>query len=447
MIVKEFAAKRRRVEQLLDGDHTYPVGDLSGVAAKILEKRAAILDAAARHRTPLYLFDGRGFAEALAAFSRAFDEHVRGHRPFYAVKSNHHPHVVEGAVRAGYGLDVSSGRELRQALQHDGCSILFSGPAKTEEDLELAVAHADRTLVHLDSFRELERLGRVTSRLGRPIRAGVRVSTAHHGAWSKFGIPLGELARCFREAQQHPLVDLQGIQLHLSWNRDASPYRRIIEDLGRCLAHDLTAEQRARLRFIDVGGGYRPHRLEGYYPTDHPLGQVISAADAHFGEDTEFVHPYYIKDSIPVDEYAREIGAAIDDHLRPIVDCVYYTEPGRIVSTYAMHIALTVVDKKRDDLVIVDGGINMVGWEKYLQIYCPVVNVTRPADREIPVRIGGSLCDCEDVWGLRCYAEAIEEGDVLVVPFQGAYTFSVAQEFIRPIPAVCRLDEPDDGPR
>ncbi len=60
--------------------------------------------------------------------------------------------------------------------------------------------------------------------------------------------------------------------------------------------------------------------------------------------------------------------------------------------------------------------------------------------REIPIRLGGSLCDCEDIWGFRCHAESIAEGDVLVVPFHGARTLCVAQDFIRPIPAVLELE-------
>jgi diaminopimelate decarboxylase len=439
MIVNDLPEKRRRLERLFDESHAYPTGDLAAVAEQILAQRDRILEAAASHGTPLYLFDRAGFAGALAAFTSAFDAHIEGHRPFYAVKSNHHPLVVEEAVRRGFGLDVSSGRELRQALALPGCPILFSGPAKSDEDLELAALHGDRTTINLDSFGELARLGRVTAKLGRAARAGVRVSTDHHGAWSKFGIPLRDLARFFREAKSHPLVELQGIQFHLSWNRSAKPYEDSIEDLGRALESELTAEERREITFIDIGGGYRPHRLEGYFPEAHPLGEVIRAADAHYGEETEFLVPYLIKESIPLEEYARAIGAAIDRRLRPLLDCAYYTEPGRIVSTFAMHIVLKVVDKKRDDLVIVDGGINMVGWERYLHIYCPVVNLSRPGEREIEVRIGGSLCDCEDVWGSRCYAEAIEEGDILVVPFQGAYTFSVAQEFIRPIPNVREL--------
>ena len=439
MIVEDLAHKKQQIARLLDEEHVYPTGRLDHVAEQILEKRSAILDVAATRPTPFYLFDEQGFAQALDGFAGAFGEHIAGHRPFYAVKSNHHPLVVEAAVRRGFGLDVSSGRELAQALAGEPCPILFSGPAKSVADLELSLVHADRTTINLDSFRELERLGELTARQGRSIRAGVRVSTDHHGAWSKFGIPLADLPRFWRAARAYPGVSLEGIQFHLSWNRDAQPYEAILADLGAALARDLTAEERAGIAFIDIGGGYRPHRLEGYFPGDHPLGALIQAADAHYGEESAFVDPYYIKPSIPVPDYARAIGAAIDRHLRPQLSCAYYSEPGRVVSTFAMHIVLRVVDKKSDELVIVDGGINMVGWEKYLATYCPVVNLTRPARSEIRVRLGGSLCDCEDVWGFHLYGEGVEEGDVLVVPFQGAYGFSTAQEFIRPVPAVYPL--------
>ncbi|WP_437949550.1 alanine racemase [Sorangium sp. So ce296] len=444
MIVNDLAAKRRRIEQLLDDEHAYPTGNLDHIAAKILEKRGAILDVAAGRATPFYLYDREYFRSALAEFVAAFGAHLPGHRPFYAVKSNPHPGVIEEAVRHGFGLYVSSGRELRQGLAIPGCPILFSGPAKLLEELHLAVLHADRVIVNIDSFRELERLGELAARLGRSIRAGVRVPVEHHSAWSKFGIPLAELPRFWRAAREHPLVELQGIQLHLSSHRDLAAYEGIIEQLGRFLERELTAEERASIAFVDVGGGYWPHRVEGYSPELHPLGKVIRAADAHYGQDTEFAQAYYLRESFPLEEYARALGGAIDLHLRPLLDCVYYTEPGRIVSTYAMHIVLTVMDKKSEDLVIVDGGVTMVGAPRYLHTYCPVINLSRPAMREIPVRIGGSLCDSEDFWGFRCYGERIEEGDVLIVPLQGAYTFCLAQDFVRPIPPVVELDHPGD---
>jgi diaminopimelate decarboxylase len=96
--------------------------------------------------------------------------------------------------------------------------------------------------------------------------------------------------------------------------------------------------------------------------------------------------------------------------------------------------------------VIVDGGIHMVGWERYLQIYHPVVNLTHPAETELAVRLGGSLCDCEDVLGRYCYAERMEEGDLLLIPYQGAYSYTTAQNFIRDIPPVIDLHpEPTAG--
>jgi diaminopimelate decarboxylase len=440
LIVGDLAHKQELVRRLVDAPHDLPTGDLSHVAAWVLSRRDALLAAVAGLETPCYLYDGDGHRQALAAFAAAFGARLPGHRPFYAVKANPHPLLLAEAVAAGYGLDVSSGRELSMALRQPGAEIVFSGPAKSTADLEAACDHADRIIVHLDSFRELLRLGEVTARRGQVLRAGVRVSTEHHGAWSKFGVPLADLGRFFAQARAHAGVALQGLQVHLSWNRSPDPYVRIIEALAGALARDLSPEDRAALRFIDLGGGFRPHRLEGYFPWDHPLGAAIRAADEHFGEDTEFAPPYLIKDSVPLAAYADAIGAAACRHLQPLLPgCAYFTEPGRIVATPAMHILLRVVDKKRDDLVIVDGGINMVGWERYLHIYCPVVNLSRPALREIPVRLGGSLCDCEDLWGLRCHAEAVEEGDLLLVPFQGAYTYGTAQEFIRPIPKVVPL--------
>jgi diaminopimelate decarboxylase len=401
------------------------------VVQQVLLMREALLDTLAAHATPCYLFDRAGLMRALASFRSVFDKHLSRHLPFYAVKSNHHPLVVCAAVDAGYGLDVSSGREFRQAIECQAPRILFSGPAKSSDDLLLALGHADRTIINLDSFHELQRLGQTAARSQKFIRAGVRIHTSHHGAWCKFGIPLRDLAHFWQFASQYKFIQLQGIQFHLSWNRNAAPYENIIRELGEYLRSSLPMEDRRAIQFVDVGGGYRPHQLEGSYECD-PSGQCHGAASAP---------RVMMKESIALAEYASAIGAAIRAHLAPVITCDYCTEPGRILATHAMHIALRVVDRKSNDLVIVDGGFNMVGWEKYLHTYCPIVNVSRPAMHEIPVRICGSLCDCEDVWGFSCFAEGVEEGDILVVPFQGAYTHCVAQQFIRDIPPVYPIVE------
>jgi diaminopimelate decarboxylase len=435
-IVVDEGAARARLHALLLAPPAARPADLRHVARFVIERRQALLRTAEAVETPCYLYDGDGHREALRAFRAAFDPRLAGHRPFYAVKSNPHPTLLAAAIEEGFGLDVASEQELRAALRLPPCPLVFSGPAKSDSDLRLALTVADRITVHLDSLGELRRLGRRAAEAQTPIRAGLRLSTAAQGAWTKFGVPAETLGAAFREAEAYPYLHLEGLQFHLSWNRDPAPYERVIAELGAAIRAQLRPDQRARLRFFDVGGGFRPHQLEGAQPADHPLAAVLQIANEEAGVDTRFTHPALEKPSVPLERYAVAIGAAIEAHVLPHAAVEVWTEPGRVISTPALHILLRVVDRKLDDLVIVDGGINMVGWERYAQIYHPVVNLDHPAETELPVRIGGSLCDCEDTWGARCFASRIEEGDRLLVPFQGAYSLTTAQAFIRPIPPV-----------
>ena len=105
-----------------------------------------------------------------------------------------------------------------------------------------------------------------------------------------------------------------------------------------------------------------------------------------------------------------------------------------------MHILLQVVDKKDSRTVITDGGINLLGWERPLTEFIPVINLTRPSRKENPQRVFGSLCTPHDVWGTSIFGNGIEVGDILLIPDQGAYTYSLRQSFIKPKAKVVRFD-------
>ncbi len=104
-----------------------------------------------------------------------------------------------------------------------------------------------------------------------------------------------------------------------------------------------------------------------------------------------------------------------------------------------MHLLVSVVDRKSDDLVVTDAGTNAVGWECFESDYFPVVNLTRPALTEHPCYVLGSLCTPHDVWGYAYHGEDIQPGDALLIPMQGAYTYSLRQEFIKPFPKAVLL--------
>lgn len=137
-----------------------------------------------------------------------------------------------------------------------------------------------------------------------------------------------------------------------------------------------------------------------------------------------------------IDTFAQTLGRVIRDEILCLGEFRICFEPGRWICNDAMHIIVQVIDKKAPDLVITDAGTNAVGWERFETDYFPVLNLTRSAMEERPCHVLGSLCTPHDVWGYAYFGKEIREKDILMIPTQGAYTFSLRQEFIKPLPRV-----------
>jgi diaminopimelate decarboxylase len=242
------------------------------------------------------------------------------------------------------------------------------------------------------------------------------------------------LSAFWQAAGEYKAVELKGLQFHSSWNLWPQPQVDIIEGLGKALEFLPPAYRRA-IEFIDIGGGYWPEQGEWLQSRATPRGRLLE--DLGAPDESPLVH--YCQSSAPVELFAREIAAAVHQHLTPVSLCRICLEPGRWICNDAMHLLISVVDKKAPDLVITDAGTNAVGWERYESDYFPVLNLSRPALRERPCHILGSLCTPHDVWGNAFFGEAIEPGDILMIPTQGAYTYSLRQHFIKPLPEVVVL--------
>ena len=158
-----------------------------------LQRRDVFLQTSHRHGSPLYVVEESVLLERAEQFTEAFCRELPDVRIYYAMKSNNNPQIIKALVNAGLGLDVSSGVELRIALDSGATDIVFSGPGKTDKELSLAVEARDRTIVLIDSFGELERLQCIAEEKGTHIRSGVRLTTDNNGLWRKFGIPLESL--------------------------------------------------------------------------------------------------------------------------------------------------------------------------------------------------------------------------------------------------------------
>jgi diaminopimelate decarboxylase len=387
------------------------------------------------HGAPAYLLDPSVLRHRAGRFRAAFEAVLDPVGFYFAMKSNNHPTVARTLTEARFGLDVSSGLELATALDLEAKDIVFSGPGKTTEELRLAAAHAHRVVVLLDSFGELHRLAQVAGEMRRRVRCGVRLNLNPQGLWRKFGIGMENLTAFFQAAGHLESVELTGLQFHSSWNLSPRPQVDSIETLGRTLG-TLAPEHRQAIGFVDIGGGYWPEQGEWLNGRATDRGRLLEELGAPAA--SPLIH--YCTPSAPIEHFAREIAAAVRRHLMPVVSCRIYLEPGRWICNDAMHLLISVVDKKAPDLVITDAGTNAVGWERFESDYFPVLNLSRPAMQERPCHVLGSLCTPHDVWGTSYFGEAIEPGDILMIPTQGAYTYSLRQHFIKPLPPVVVIE-------
>ena len=403
--------------------------ELDAFVSSFLQRKDVFLQASREHGSPLYVIEEKVLLDRAAQFTAALRGALPDVRVYYAVKSNNHPEIARSLVRAGLGLDVSSGLELTTAVECGASDVVFSGPGKTTAELDLAVAHRDRVTVLMDSFGELDRLEAAAAKSRVSLRAGVRLTTDERGLWRKFGIPLSDLARFMDAANQCGHVQLRGLQFHTSWNLDPSNQVAFISRLGATL-EKLGSVRRASIEFIDIGGGFWP-----------PQGEWLQLAGTPEGRLRQTLLPasqpalrHYKLPSTPIEEFIRRIAEAAKKHLFPRLKCRICAEPGRWICNDALHLLLTVVDRKADDLVVTDGGTNAVGWERFEMDYFPAINLTRPGLAEHECYVLGSLCTPHDVWGYAYYGNDIQPGDVLLIPTQGAYTYSLRQNFIKPLP-------------
>lgn len=396
--------------------------NLLPIVEKILSKRNSFLYLVYKHKTPFYVYDQKGVDESIQHFVKAFSIQIPSFQAYYAMKLNHHPFIVRRVIEKGMGLDVASKRELSIALEAGATKIAYFSPGKSEDDLKYALKYANTVRIHIDSFSELRTLGKITNKMKRSVEAGVRINIPSRDLWSKYGIPLKSLKKFWEEANNYSFIKLNGIHFHRSRNRTVHFYTNTIRELAKYLNNHFPSNERKGIRYIDFGGGFEPYNSEGF---------VISKRLKWPG--------YKVITPPTIEEYAQAIGNSIKKHLDPIVKVTYLSEPGRYICNNAMHIVLSIADVKDKKNCILNGGTNMVGWQRFESEYFSLVNITHPSKKELRCRMWGNLCTTWDIWGYYCYASKLLEKDVIVVPYQGALTYSLAQSFINDIPPVYTL--------
>lgn len=211
--------------------------------------------------TAFVLYDLDLLERRLADLVAAFGPHALAAA---AVKANPLPPVLAFLAGLGAGAEAASLPEIHLALEAGvaPARIVFDSPAKTGEELHLALARGIR--INADNFEELARLGELAATLGIAPRAGLRVNpqvgigriraTSVAGSYSKFGVPLAQRAAIFAAFARYPWLD--GLHVHIG--SQGCPLDLLVAGVGA--VYDLAGEidrtlGARRVRCFDLGGG------------------------------------------------------------------------------------------------------------------------------------------------------------------------------------------------
>lgn len=359
---------------------------------------------AAGGRTPLFVYDRAVIAAKIADLRAALPAEVGIH---YAMKANPMPALVAWMAGQVDGLDVASAGELRVALAAGGepAHISFAGPGKRDFELELAIG-AGVTL-NIESAREFARAATIGQRLGKQVRAAVRVNPPFDlkasgmrmgGGAKPFGVDADKVPALLAEIAAEG-ADFRGFHVFAgSQNLSAEA---IIDAQGKTLdlVADLAEHAAVPPPLVNLGGGFGLP----YFPGDQPLD--LAAVGRALGNTLAARDPILTETRFVV-ELGRYLVGESGVYLTRAIDRKMSQDEVFIVTDGGLHHQLAA-----------SGNFGTVIRRNY-----PLANASRfgAPDAE-SLNVVGCLCTPLDRLGDKVMLPATEVGDVIAVFMAGAY--------------------------
>jgi diaminopimelate decarboxylase len=392
--------------------------------------------------TPSYVYDLSAMALEARELRAAFEG--ESHLIAYAVKANSAGPVVRALAKEGCGADVVSGGELALAL---ACGIspeliVFSGVAKTDDEIDQAIAAGPRGIqaIQVESVEEIPRVGARAASMGKSARVSVRINpavdlatlathvhiaTGHDEA--KFGVALADVPLALAALRASSPTELVGFSVHVgSQFTKTDAYLDAARALFR-LVTEVRAEGASKLAFVDTGGGFG-----------------IDYGDGACQRPRDFVR------AVRAEKEAAGLG-----------DLALHVEPGRsLVAAHGVLLARVIQSKvshKGASLrwLMIDAGMNDLLRPALYQARHRIVPLSTrglgeagaispartpgPASGS-PWRVVGPVCESSDDFG----AHPLPDSPPAFVAIldAGAYGYTMASAYNgRPLPAEIFLEE------
>lgn len=390
----------------------------------------------------------------VADLSEVYRQHLRWMRalprivPFYAVKCNPDPYVLQLLGALGTGFDCASNGEIEAVLKLgiNPARIIYANPCKAASFVRHAAAH-NVGLTTFDNMDELEKMKRYHPSCKLVVRILTDDSKSACQLGLKFGAPLASVPRLLERARELEL-DVVGVSFHVgSGCYDPDSFRDAVYR-ARC-AFEMGKQAGFSFDLLDVGGGFGHDNFEmvasvlgpaidAYFPDEdfapggkEVVGKVnglrIIAEPGRF-----YVHSAFALATNIIAVRRGEPSAAMDhvEATAPKAQVMYYQNDGLYGSFNCVIF----------DHVKVHPKVLTLGHEYVYEptIGSPGVRAVSAADSRLQQE-AMTLESCS-VWGPTCDSidcvrdhvelpKGLQVGDWLVYENMGAYTICAASTF------------------
>lgn len=378
----------------------------------------------AQYGSPLFVLSERTMRNNYQNAVRAFTTRYPKVQFAWSYKTNYLNAVCRIFHQEGSWAEVVSGFEYRKALGNGvpGNKIIFNGPEKTNEELEMASNNG--SLIHIDHFDELYQLIEMSDKLKEKPRVAIRVNmdTGVYPMWDRFGFNYenGQAWSALNKIVASGKMELTGLHCHIgTFMLSANAYATAAKKLGD-LAWKCKTQLNTAIQYIDLGGGF---------PSTNTLrGSFLPGTDA-----------------VPsVDEFAEAITKELLLLGFPPAELpLLFLESGRVLIDDAGYLLSTVLANKRLSdgrrATILDAGVNVMFtsfW--YDHKITPAQDFTQHTE---DMALYGPLCMNIDVVRQSVNLPLLNRGDRVVIHKVGAYNMTQWMQFIHMRPNVILIDE------
>lgn len=346
----------------------------------------------ALHGSPLMILD----CDVVRQQYRRLSNALPGVTLHFAIKPLPHPVVVRTLVQEGANFDLASNGEVDMvaAAGVPADMTIHTHPIKRDSDIRHALDYGCKVFV-VDNINELEKFIAYHDQVELLIRLSFRNVDAYADLSKKFGCSPQQAIELMQLARDHG-IHIKGLSFHVgSQTANADKFVQAIECCAQLL-RDVAEQGLPALSTIDIGGGF-------------PFA--------------------YHDDVLPIEEFCapiREALAQLPDTVKVIA------EPGRFIVAPAVTSVSSVMgqsDRDGKTWYYLDDGI----YSSYSGILFDhgeyPIDALRGEGERFPCVLAGPTCDSIDVVAEDILLPKLNNGDLIIGRYMGAYSAATATEF------------------